>query len=368
MSFRLTLSTSLYIAAGLACARSDRADDALLCHPSPGNPGVEICDTAPPHVELAHAAATTDDLNPRLLRRFKPLRTNFRQGPAALVDLGRMLYYDPRLSKTGLLSCNSCHPLDHYGMVNEQRSQGVSGKRGARNTPSTYNAAPQISQFWDGRSPNVESQALFPLLDPDEMGMTAKSTVDVLTSIRGYLDPFRAAFPGDPNPIALKNVGIALGAFEQTLSTPSRWDQYLKGDRTALSEKEKEGLRVFTSVGCMVCHTGELIGGSMYEKLGAAVPWPNATDHGRAGVTHDPADEMVFKVPSLRNVAEGGPYFHDGSVRTLDEAVRMMAIYQLGEDLSDAEVSALVAWLGSLTGQPANDVRAPVLPITAAQP
>ena len=343
---------AILLLAGLGCTSAD-LDRGLTCRPSPGNPRVRLCVAASPS-PAATPAQPRDDLNPRLLRRFKPLRQTFHDdepSPPALVALGRMLYLEPRLSKTGLVSCNSCHPLDRYGAVSEARAMGVNGKRGARNVPSTYNAAAQFSQFWDGRSPNVEAQALVPLLDPQEMGMTEKSAVDVLDSIRGYADPFRLAFPGDERPVSLRNIGKALGAFERTLSTPSRWDQYLQGDRAALTSQEKEGLRVFTGVGCMVCHTGELVGGSMYEKLGAAARWPLKGDRGRADFTHDPTDDMVFKVPSLRNVARTGPYFHDGSIKTLDEAVRMMGSYQLGVELTDAEVSALVAWLGALTGK-----------------
>jgi cytochrome c peroxidase len=341
------------LTAGFSCSRADPADRGMTCHPAEGSPEVRICVAASRGTEPL-SAQPPEDLNPRLLRRFRPLRKTFQTddpAPPALVALGRMLYLEPRLSKTGLVSCNSCHPLDRYGAVNDARALGVTGKRGARNVPSTYNAAAQFSQFWDGRSPTVEAQALSPLLDPLEMGMTEKSAIDVLGSIRGYDDPFRLAFPGDERPVTLRNIGKALGAFERTLSTPSRWDLYLEGDRAALTDHEKEGLRVFTSVGCMVCHTGELLGGSMYEKLGAAAKWPLNGDRGRADFTHDPADDMVFKVPSLRNVSRTGPYFHDGSVKTLVEAVRMMGTYQLGVELSPAEVSSLVAWLGSLTGK-----------------
>jgi cytochrome c peroxidase len=361
-----TISTFLLLGIATAC-RPEPGGEALHCRPSAGKPGSQICEAAA-QIEETPQAPSFEDLNPRLLRRFKPLRASFfegAQGSPALVDLGRMLYYDARLSKTGRVSCNTCHLLDQYGANPEARAAGVTGRHSTRNAPSTYNAAAGFTQFWDGRSPDVETQALSPLLDPLEMGMTAKTVVDVLSSIRGYADPFREAFPNDPHPIALKNVGAAIGAFERTLATPSRWDRYLSGERAALSDKEKEGLRVFTSVGCMVCHTGELVGGSMYEKLGAAAPWPTAggSDHGRAGVTGNASDEMVFKVPSLRNVARTAPYFHDGSVQTLPEAVRLMGTYQLGETLSDAEVESVVAWLSSLTAElPASAMHPPHLP------
>jgi cytochrome c peroxidase len=356
----------------LGCAAGDRSDDLARCQPSPDNPGVEVCDVVKPAEAAATAEPASADLNPRLLRRFKSLRTNFSQGSpatAAQVDLGRMLYFDARLSRTKTVSCDSCHPLDRYGTTNAARSAGVGGKLALRNAPSTYNAAGQFSQFWDGRGLNVEEQAMEPLLNPDAMGMTPESTVATLTGIPGYSSLFRAAFPADSQPIALKNVAVAIGAFERGLVTPGRWDRYLLGDRSALSEKEKEGLRVFTGVGCMVCHTGELVGGSMYEKLGEAVPWPEGSDRGRAGVTHDPSDDMVFKVPSLRNVQRTAPYFHDGSAKTLEQAVRMMGMHQLGVELTQAEVTSLVAWLSALTGSlPAEYIRRPALPGFTATP
>jgi len=349
---------------GLSCGCSQGRDDPTTCHPSE-TPGVQICEATPLPASSAQSAPG-EDLNPRLLRRFAPLRANFQRGaapPAALTELGRLLYFDKRLSSSGTVSCNSCHALDHYGTTDEARAKGANGKLERRNAPSTFNAAAQFSQFWDGRSPDVETQALVPLLDPDEMGMTSETTVAVLVGIQGYAAPFRAAFPEDSAPISLPHIGVALGAFERQLATPSRWDLYLKGDHSVLSAKEKEGLRVFTSVGCMVCHTGELVGGSMYERLGAAVPWPTGSDHGRAGVTHNSGDDLMFKVPSLRNVAQTAPYFHDGSIQTLDHAVRMMGAFQLGVDLTAPEVDAIVAWLGCLTGDvPANLVRKPVLP------
>jgi cytochrome c peroxidase len=350
----------------LGCAAGDRSDDVDKCRPSPGDPGVEICDVVKA-VEVVTAAAPVGvDLNPRLLRRFKPLRANLSQGSLAapaLVDLGRMLYFEPRLSRTKTVSCDSCHPLAKYGTTNDANSTGVGGQHGGRNAPSTYNAAGQFSQFWDGRSLNVEDQTAQPLLNPAEMGMTAESTVAALTAIPGYSGLFRVAFPADQHPISLKNVGAAIGAFERGLVTPGRWDRYLSGDGTALSAKEKEGLRVFTGIGCMVCHTGELVGGSMYEKLGEAVPWPEGSDRGRAGVTHEPSDDMMFKVPSLRNVARTAPYFHDGSAKTLEQAIRMMGMHQLGLELTQEEVASLVAWLSALTGPlPGEYIRRPALP------
>jgi cytochrome c peroxidase len=163
--------------------------------------------------------------------------------------------------------------------------------------------------------------------------------------------------------VTFDNVGKALGAFERKLTTPSRWDDYLRGNQNALTGPEVEGLKVFTNVGCMVCHTGEFVGGAMYQKVGVVDPWPNQKDQGRFEVTKQEVDRMMFKVPTLRNVAKTAPYFHDGSVATLDAAVRTMGRHQLGLKLSDREVASIVAWLGSLTGKlPEDYIEEPALP------
>lgn len=334
-----------------------------------GEPAPAIPPAAPVAQPVAAAPAAplaSTELNPRLLRRFKPLRavlSDETPSSTATIDLGRMLYYDPRLSESQKVSCNSCHPLNGYGATPEATSLGVHGKRGTRNAPSTYNAAGHFSQFWDGRSPTIEDQVEGPILNPLEMGMSSAKTLALLETIPGYVKAFKAAFPTQANPVTWTNLSKAVGAFERGLVTPSRWDRYLLGDKTALTEVEKEGGRLFTNLDCLVCHTGELVGGSTYEKVGRAAPWPNQTDRGRQGITHQPSDGMTFKVPSLRNVAKTAPYFHDGSAKTLDEAVRMMATYQLGEELTPAEVTSLVAFLGALTGElPTEYIAQPELP------
>lgn len=327
-----------------------------------------VTDEAPDtDAEPARAVASAA-FNPRLLRRFKPLRTELATQPRdqAQIELGRMLYFDPRLSGDGTVSCNSCHPLARYGADGEPTSIGIRGQRGVRNAPSTFHAAGLVAQFWDGRAPDVEAQAPMPMTNPAEMGATEEQIVATLTSIPGYRTAFAAAFPDQAKPITLGNVGQAIGAFERGLVTPARWDAFLGGDKAALTAEEVEGLRVFTNAGCMVCHTGEFVGGSSFQPLGAVEAWPNQDDRGRTAVTQNDSDDMVFRVPSLRNVAETGPYFHDGSARTLDDAVRMMARYQLGVELSRAERAAIVAWLKSLTGPlPAAYIAAPTLPPSA---
>jgi cytochrome c peroxidase len=311
----------------------------------------------------ARLAFSNEELSPRVLRRFAPLDAATSSAPAALADLGRKLYYDPRLSKTGTVSCNSCHPLDKYGTTQTPVSTGILGRKGARNAPTTYNAAGHVAQFWDGRSPSVEKQALMPIENEDEMGMSTAEAVEVIGNIPGYREEFARVFPGEARPVTAERIGLAIGAFEEGLVTPARWDRYLRGEKSALTAEEKAGAKLFANLGCIVCHTGPYVGGSMFERLGARVPWPAGSDRGRKQVTGVAADDMVFKVPSLRNVAMTAPYFHDGSAQTLDMAVRLMARHQLGIELEDDEARELQAWLGSLTGDlPHSYIAAPSLP------
>jgi cytochrome c peroxidase len=195
----------------------------------------------------------------------------------------------------------------------------------------------------------VEKQALGPVLNPGEMAMPSEQAVlDRLTADKALTAEFAAAFPGEKTPVTYTNVGNAIGAFERTLITPSRFDDYLKGDSSALTEKEKKGGALFVQSGCIACHNGPTVGGLMYQKLGLVKPYPTK-DEGRAAITKQASDKYVFKVPSLRNVEKTGPYFHDGSVKTLDQAVSLMAEHQLGKQLSKEQVDDIVAFLGSLT-------------------
>jgi cytochrome c peroxidase len=310
--------------------------------------------------------------NPRLLRRFEPARATIEDKENELTEakvaLGRMLYYEKRLSKSQELSCNSCHQLDHYGVDSAKTSTGHGGQRGGRNAPTVYHAAGHFEQFWDGRSGSVEEQALGPILNPIEMAAPSKEYVtQVLGSMPAYVQHFKQAFPGEKEPLSFVNVGRAIGAFERKLTTHARWDDYLGGQASALSDREVEGLKLFTNLGCMVCHTGEFLGGSMYEKVGTVEPWPNQGDQGRFAITHRDGDRMMFKVPSLRNISETAPYFHDGAAATLPEAVTMMGRHQLGLELDKAEVEAIVSWLRSLKGAlPETYIASPELPESTA--
>jgi cytochrome c peroxidase len=316
-----------------------------------------------PVMPAAVADKTDGELSPRLLRRFSPLPKVPSSLNSDLVRLGRILYFEPLLSRTGKISCNSCHPLNQYGVTNARFSIGIDGKFGRRNAPSVYNTAGHFRQFWDGRAGTLSEQVLGPLDDVTEMGMDEVTIKRVLTDIPDYRELFARAFPHDSDPIRIGNVAVSIAEFERGLITPARWDRYLAGDTQALTQPEKEGAKLFANLGCMVCHTGAYVGGTMFEKLGVFVPWPNQSDHGRRDITHNPADDMVFKVPSLRNSAKTAPYFHDGSAASLDTAVRMMARHQLGVDLSEEEAVSIAVWLGSLTGEiPRDYIATPRLP------
>jgi cytochrome c peroxidase len=279
------------------------------------------------------------------------------------VDLGRMLYYDERLSRNHDVSCNSCHPLDGFGADGEPTSPGHLGARGERNSPTVYNAAFHVAQFWDGRAADVEEQARGPIQNPVEMAMPDGVAAEgVVRSIPGYEPLFRVAFPDDPDPVRFDNVVRAIGAFERKLVTPSRFDDFVAGDDSALTPEEKRGLSVFIETGCTACHAGPLFGGQMYQKLGLVHPY-ETEDQGRMAVTRSESDRHFFKVPSLRNVAETGPYFHDGQVPTLDEAVRLMAWHQVGRELAPEDIEAIVTFLGRLTGRvDAELIARPALP------
>lgn len=293
------------------------------------------------------------------------------------VKLGKMLYYDPRLSKSGIISCNTCHNLATYGVDNLPTSVGHGWAIGPRNAPTVYNAAIHIAQFWDGRAKDVEEQALGPILNPIEMAMPSeKEVIERLKSIPEYVEMFKRAFPNDKDPITYENIGKAIGAFERTLMTPSRFDDFLKGNTKALTLEEKKGLKLFIEVGCAPCHSGPAVGGEAFFEFGQFVDYWKVTapyvtrdkptipvDLGRFGVTQKKEDMFVFKSPSMRNIEKTYPYFHDGSIWNLEDAVKIMAETQLDRKLTDEEIRYIVAFLKSLTGQiPKHALEVPILP------
>jgi cytochrome c peroxidase len=302
------------------------------------------------------------------LKGFAPLPPVVDSGSNPLTEekiaLGRMLYFDPRLSRDQKVSCNSCHDLNKYGVDNQATSTGFRNQHGGRNSPTVYNAAAHFVQFWDGRAPDVEAQAKGPVMNPVEMAMPSEEhVVKVLKSIPEYVGRFQKAFPDAKDPINLTNAAKAIGAFERKLMTPSKWDAFLKGDQAALNDAEKNGLLKFVDAGCSACHNGALLGGSSYQKLGIAKAYPNLQDKGVAEVSKKSEDSFRFKVPSLRNIAKTGPYFHNGAVSTLDAAILQMSEFQLGKSLTQADIKSIAGFLDTLTGPlPKEYIKAPKLP------
>ena len=330
------------------------------------------CSQAPPQPAAA-PAAPPPAVDKAQLAVFAPLPAEVPAASGAasadLVALGRLLYFEPRLSKSQTISCNSCHDLAKYGVDGEPTSTGHKGQKGDRNAPTVYNAAAHFAQFWDGRAADVEEQAKGPVLNPVEMAMPAPDrVVAVLESMPEYVDLFKKAFPGQAKPITYDNMGTAIGAFERRLMTPSRWDALLKGDEKALTPEEQVGLKTFLEAGCQACHNGALLGGTTFQPLGAVKPYPRAADQGRFKVTKKNPDKGLFKVPSLRNIEKTGPYFHDGQVGTIEDAVRQMGEYQLGRTFTDQQVKQIVSFLRVLTGKIDPEyTKAPELPKSTAQ-
>jgi cytochrome c peroxidase len=302
---------------------------------------------------------------------FKPLpkdmgTAEFPVTPAR-VDLGRMLFFDPRISVDGTVSCARCHLSSLYATDGLAKSHGPKDQLAPRNAPTVFNAALYFKQHWRGDIENVEEQAKGSLLggfgNPDYAAAMAR-----VKAIADYNELFKKVFPDDADPVTADNWGKAIGAYERTLVTPSRFDEYLGGKHDALSAEERRGLRTFIDTGCASCHNGAGLGGGKFRKFGVKEDYWKATgskeiDRGRIDVTKDPDDLHVFKVAGLRNVEMTPPYFHDGSVGTLPEAVRIMARVQLEKNLSDEDTASIVTFLKSLTGKlPENFANNPVLP------
>jgi len=327
-------------------------------------------------------AQTKDaELLERARKYFEPLPkvADSKENPVTpeKVLLGKMLYYDPRLSKSGLISCNTCHNIASYGVDNLSTSVGHKWQIGPRNAPTTLNAALHVAQFWDGRAKDVEEQAKGPILNPIEMAMDSpEEVIKRLSSIPEYVELFKKAFPNEKNPLTYDNVAKAIAAFERTLITPTRFDKFLKGDTNALTKMEKEGLKTFIELGCASCHNGPALGGTMFTKFGIVGAYWDATrefvtldkptmpmDVGRYAVTKNKADLYVFKVPSLINITKTYPYFHDGSVWSLDEAIQVMAKVQIGRTLTKDELDKLLAFMKALDGEiPKDALQVPILP------
>ncbi len=321
------------------------------------------------------AAVNDDDLRANATALFAPIPT---VQPAPVnnpitrekVELGKMLFFEPRLSSSHLLSCNTCHNLGIGGVDGLETSVGHGWQSGPRNAPTVFNAFFNVAQFWDGRAEDLKEQAKGPIQAAVEMNATPDRVLAVLNSLPEYGRRFEIAFPGEENPVTFDNVAKAIEVFEATLITPgARFDQFLEGNSAVLDDTEKRGLALFMDSGCASCHNGVNVGGGDYYAFGV-VARPGADilppdDKGRFAVTETASDEYVFRAPSLRNIALTAPYFHSGGVWDLKQAVGIMATAQLGAELEEDEVEAIVAFLHTLTGEQP-DVSYPILPPNSA--
>ncbi len=278
-----------------------------------------------------------------------------------LVELGKKLYFDPRLSKSGFISCNSCHNLSMGGTDNIPTSIGDKWQRGPINAPTVLNSSLNVAQFWDGRAADLQAQAGGPIANPGEMASTHTLALGVLESIPPYVREFKQVFGTDK--ITIEQVTAAIAEFEKTLVTPNaRFDKWLLGDASAITADEKAGYELFKDSGCIACHNGPAVGGASFQKMGVVEPYKAASPaEGRSAVTGKDADRFNFKVPTLRNVEMTYPYFHDGAANTLTEAVDIMGRLQLGRKFTAEENAKIVAFLKTLTGdQPSFTL--PILP------
>ncbi|WP_375779006.1 cytochrome-c peroxidase [Bradyrhizobium sp. ma5] len=307
------------------------------------------------------AAGANDDLMSAARRIFRPIPSvvpAMKDNPITheKVTLGKSLFFDPRLSVSEVISCNTCHNLGTGGVDAGPMSVGHRWQLGSRRAPTVYNAVFNVAQFWDGRAADLKAQAAGPVQSSIEMNATPAHVLDTLSSMNDYIVMFSKAFPNDAAPVTFENFAKAIEAFETTLITPAAaFDQYLEGDAYALGDQQKAGLKLFIEKGCSSCHNGINVGGQDYFPFGvmekpAASLLPRG-DKGRFAVTRVPSDEYVFRSAPLRNVALRPPYFHSGQVWSLKQAVGVMSEIQLGVKLNDTEKDDIVAFLNSLTGQ-----------------
>ena len=320
------------------------------------------------HCTTGDSEKELTDLQERALTFTQPLPDDaFLDGmnrSEELIELGKMLFFEPRLSKSGLISCHTCHNMATFGVDQLPVSIGHMWQKGPRNAPTVLNAALHTTQFWDGREPDVESQALMPILDELEMAATREHVLLVLQSMPEYVTRFQNAFPNQDDPLVYENVGVAIGAFERILLTPSRFDEYLRGENKALTSEEIQGLTTFIDTGCHSCHGGPALGGRTFSMFQTPAELASGeSDLGRFDVTGHELDKHVFKVPALLNITKTYPYFHDGSEWDLAETVRVVARDMLARELTAEEVTDIVAFLGALVGEiPAYALELPVLP------
>ena len=325
--------------------------------------GVTACKKQEPAAPAAEEKAAVEQAQPKA-----PAEPILPLPDAAEVNmekvlLGRSLYFDTALSGDGTISCATCHSLEHGGAEPRKTSIGIRGQVGPINSPTVLNSSYNFVQFWDGRAKDLQEQAAGPVENPIEMGTTWPDVVKRLAKNEEYVAAFAKLYEDG---VTKENATDAIAEYEKSLITPSRFDAYLKGDATAISDAEKKGYATFKEVGCTACHTGVLAGGTMFQKLGLVNDYfkdrgteVTDADLGRFNVTKKPEDKHFFKVPTLRNVELTPPYLHDGSRATLEETVKVMGKYQLGRDLTDAQVNSIVTFLKTLTGELPEHARPP---------
>ncbi|WP_328799343.1 cytochrome-c peroxidase [Sediminihaliea albiluteola] len=304
---------------------------------------------------LSSQPALSEELQSQANALFGPIPSTMpgsENDSAEKIALGKELYFDQRLSVNNSQSCNSCHDVANHGtgVDNKALSPGaIEGAFGTRNSPTVWNAGFQSTQFWDGRAADLTEQAMGPILNPVEMAMPSEqAVVDKLADITEYQDAFNSVFKDDGG-LSFYNIAEAIAAFERTLITKDRFDDYMLGDKDALTALEKKGLQTFINTGCAACHNGPLLGGNNLQKMGLVNAYENQSDQGLFDLDNKPASKMLFKTPMLRDVARTAPYFHDGSVNSLEEAIEQMAWLQLGKELSEEETTAISAFLKALT-------------------
>ena len=308
-----------------------------------------------PAPAVEETAAVEVDKQPVVAEEpLKPLPTSVDVNMDKVL-LGRGLFHDTALSGDGTVACVTCHMLDHGGAEPRKTSTGIGGQVGPINSPSVLNAGYNFVQFWDGRAKDLQEQAAGPVENPIEMGAKWDKVVERLKKNQEYVASFAKLYADG---VTKDNATDAIAEYEKSLITPSRFDKFLLGDETAITDAEKKGYATFKDAGCTACHAGILAGGGMFQKMGLVNDYfkdrgtpVTKADLGRFNVTKDPADKHFFKVPTLRNVELSSPYLHDGSRATLEETVRVMGKYQLGRDLTDAQINSIVTFLKSLTGK-----------------
>ena len=342
---QVKLGTSLFLLTGLIAAAYSNIGLHLIS-PATAKSTAEAAPVTPDGDLLTQAQA--------IFGKLPASMPGSEHDTAAMVALGKKLYFEKAISINKTQSCNSCHPLDNKGVGADhlKTGKGAEGKSGDRNDPSTMNAGYQIAQFWDGRAATLEDQAKGPPLNPIEMGMAnGEAVAKRLKEIDHYPADFNKAFPGQKDPVTFDNFAKSVAAFERTLISRSRLDRYIDGDKQALTEQEMQGMRTFIQVGCVQCHNGPNLGGATYQKLGVFHAYSNREDTGRFKVTKLESDKYVFKPASLRNVTLSAPYFHDGEVSNLAEAVDKMAYLQLDKKLKDAEINNILRFLTTLADE-----------------